>query len=112
MWRGKKTQNGSFAIFKALNLLRVKEPSLHSNRMTVLAAKGNVIILHRYETGSKGFIIAMNFGNQRQTTNYNTNQLKNTVVEIDTLFTMKGRELGVGTITLQPFQAFVLRVLE
>ena len=105
-------EKGPFAIFKALNLLRVKEPSLHSSKITVLGAKGAVFIFHRYETGSKGFIIAMNFGDKSVTTDYNTKGLKNTVVEIDTMFKMKDRELRVGTIALQPFQALVLRVLE
>ena len=107
-----RKENGSFAIFKSLNKLRVKEASLHSNKITMLAAVGSVVIFHRYEIGSKGFIIALNFDDKKATVSYNAVGLKNTIVEIDTSFTMKGRELGVGTITLAPLQGLVLRVLE
>lgn len=107
-----RKENGSFAIFKSLNKLRVKEASLHSNKITMLAASGSVVIFHRYETGTKGFIIALNFDEKESTINYNAAGLKSTFVEIDTLFTMKGRELGVGAIRLSPLQGLVLRVLQ
>ena len=110
-----RKENGTFAIFRSLNLLRVKEASLHSDKITILAAKGNVLIFHRYgadKKDSKGFIIALNYGNTKITVSYNAVGFKNSVVEIDTLFKMKGRELGIGSINLDSHQGLVMRVLE
>ena len=107
-----RKENGSFAIFKSLNKLRVDHPSLHSSKINVLYAKDTIVIFHRYETGRKGFVVALNFGDNAVKVNYNANNLKTSVVELDTLFKFTGRVFGIGTINLEPEQGFVLRVTE
>lgn len=107
-----KKRNGSYAIFKSVNLLRLREPSLYGAKINVLYAKGQVVILHRFETGSKGFIVALNLGVAPVNANYNANGFKKAVVEVDTLFKFNNREFRVGAINLGRLQGLILRVLE
>ena len=78
--------------------------------MKVVYAKGNAIVFHRYEIGNKGFIFALNFGMTPVTANFKVeNAAKGTVV-LDTLFTIKDREVNLGTIVLKVHQGLVIEV--
>lgn len=76
----------------------------------VAYAQENVIVFHRYEVGSKGFIFALNFGLTTVTANTKVaNAAKGNVV-LDTLFTHSDRNLNLATIKLEPHQGLVIRV--